>query len=248
MPKAMLIDLTSCTNCRACVTACREKNALPGNPGLRLSATDFTVLDHRHGVPVRRLCLHCVEPACASACPVGALYKTADGPVAYDEGKCMGCRYCMVACPHTVPTFEWASRVPAIRKCTFCADRLADELPPACATACPTEATLFGERDTMLRAAVARMESRPGRYVPEVWGRTQAGGTSILYLSAIPFDRLGFRTDLDPQPLGVATGRVLSLVPGIASTVAVTLGGTYWLFRRREAVKAAEGGRGEGGR
>jgi formate dehydrogenase iron-sulfur subunit len=241
--KAMLIDVTSCNGCRACTNACRERNRMEGPAGTRLSANDFTVLESREGRFVRKLCMHCVDPACATACPVGALVKTPDGPVVYNEDRCMGCRYCMVACPHGVPAFEWDSRVPRIRKCRFCDDLVAEGKPPACATACPTEATLFGERDRIIATAMARMESRPGRYLAGLYGRDEAGGTSILYLSDVPFEKLAFRVDLEPQPLGLATGRVLSLVPAIAGTVVTFLGGTYWLYRRREEVAAMEGRR-----
>lgn len=240
MPMGMLIDITACTGCRACVAACRQKNRLDAPPGSRLSETDFTVLEHRAGFAVRRMCYHCNDPACASACPVAAIVKTKEGPVVYDEHRCMGCRYCMVACPHGVPTFEWHARMPRVRKCSFCPDAVAKGNPPPCAVACPTEATLFGDRDRLIEAAQARIEANPDRYHDGIWGRDVAGGTSIMFLSPVPFEKLGFRTDLGPEPLGNATGRVLALVPGTAATVVTVLGGTYWFFRRREAVAAQE--------
>jgi formate dehydrogenase iron-sulfur subunit len=240
MSKGMLIDITACTGCRACVTACRTKNRLDAPPGARLSETDFTVLEHRDKLAVRRMCYHCNDPACVSVCPVAAMVKTPEGPVVYDRHRCMGCRYCMVACPHGVPTFEWHERMPSIRKCSFCPDHVAAGRPPPCATACPTEATLFGDRDSLIKAATARIDARPERYSPGIWGRDVAGGTSVMFLSPVPFDRLGLRTDLGPDPLGRATGRILALVPGTAATVVTVLGGTYWLYRRREAVAAEE--------
>src|SRR5678815_1977069 len=117
MNAAILTDLTRCAGCEACVWACKEMNDLPrGDSPTRLSATTWTFIDRAYGVPVRRQCMHCVEPACASVCPVGALRKTPDGPVAYDESRCMGCRYCMIGCPFGMPKYEWDEPVPGVRK------------------------------------------------------------------------------------------------------------------------------------
>ena len=105
--KAILVDITKCIGCRNCEQACKEAHGLPLKSEAVLSATALTVVEPRGEKFVRRMCMHCQEPACASACPVGALKKTAAGPVVYDAGKCIGCRYCMLACPFQVPRYEW---------------------------------------------------------------------------------------------------------------------------------------------
>ena len=240
MKYGMLVDVTLCVDCGACVAACRKRNELPGPPGQVLSESDFTVLEHHSGLTVRRLCYHCNDPACVTACPVAALIKTEEGPVTYDPGRCMGCRYCMMACPHGLPTFEWFSRTPRIRKCRFCPEDVQNGQPPPCAAACPTEATLFGERVALIKVGLERIRRAPDRYFPDIWGRDTAGGTSVMFLAPVPFDQLGLRTDLGPEPLGTLTGRLLALVPGTALSVTTVLGATYWLYRRREAVKRQE--------
>jgi formate dehydrogenase iron-sulfur subunit len=136
--------------------------------------------------------MHCQHPACVEACIVGALEKQDDGPVTYDDRKCIGCRYCQVACPFGIPSFEWDKPMPWIRKCTFCADRQGGGLSPACVTTCPTSALVYGEREDLLSTAHARIDARPSRYVNHIYGEKEVGGTAWLYLSPVPFDALGF--------------------------------------------------------
>lgn len=116
MKSAILTDLTRCIGCEACVLACREINELPKEtPGNQLSDISWTAVERRHSVNVRRHCMHCEEPACASACPVGALVKTPEGAVTYDADKCMGCRYCMVACPFACQNMNGKNRFPGYK-------------------------------------------------------------------------------------------------------------------------------------
>ena len=182
MSKAILIDTTRCIGCRACQVACKSWNDLKGekatfseswsNPRF-LSSNQFTRVIFREAVRpdgqlawyfIKRQCMHCQDPACVSACPVAALEKLPDGPVVYDDGKCIGCRYCMMACPFQVPKFQWESAVPLVRKCTFCAERQAVGLQPSCVTTCPTQTLLFGERAELLKEAHRRIGAHPGRY------------------------------------------------------------------------------------
>ncbi len=135
--------------------------------------------------------MHCNDPACVSACPVAALDKLPNGPVVYDDERCIGCRYCMMACPFQIPKFQWSSAVPLIRKCDFCADRIAIGLAPACSTVCPTETLLFGDREALLKEAHRRIGAHPGKYYPEVYGEKIVGGTAKLYLTAVSFEDLG---------------------------------------------------------
>jgi len=239
--KAMLIDITLCVGCNACQDACKEKNHLPGGKEASLSATAYTALEEHGDVFVRRLCQHCEEPTCVSVCPVGAFTKTTLGPVRYDESKCIGCRYCMQACPFQVPRYEWSSTKPRVQKCRLCADRLAEGRQTACAEACPTGATKFGNRDDLIREAYTRINAEPDKYVHKIYGQEEAGGTSILYITSVPFEKLGFNTQLDKTPLPNLTWNALEKIPSIVSIGSVFLAGVWWITNRREEVARAEG-------
>jgi formate dehydrogenase iron-sulfur subunit len=238
--KALLIDLTMCIGCNACQDACKAENGLPGGAETRLSSTAYTALEEHDGTYVRRMCQHCVEPTCASVCPVGAFTKTAEGPVLYDESKCIGCRYCIQACPFQVPRYEWSSTYPRVQKCIFCAERLKKGLPTACSEACPTGATKFGDRDDLIREAHDRIKAEPGKYVDRVYGLEEVGGTSVLYLSSVPFEQLGFKTQLAGTPLPMLTWQALSKIPTVVSVGGVFLYGIWWITNRRTEVRKVE--------
>lgn len=241
----LLFDGTRCIGCGACREACKERNGLPPTPfepdTEDLSAKTLTVVNRRAGRYVRRLCMHCAEPTCASVCPVGAFEKTARGPVVYRADRCIGCRYCMQACPFEIPRYEWEKPLPLVKKCDLCADRVGLGLPTACAAVCPTGATTFGRRAALLDEARARIKKEPGRYVDHVYGEREVGGTSVLLLAGVAFDRLGYRTDLPTTPLPALSWRVMSQVPKFVVAAGVVLGGIHWITRRREDVAAAEG-------
>jgi formate dehydrogenase iron-sulfur subunit len=245
MAKAILYDSTACVGCRECESACSARWKLPYNEKIaaeeKVSAHKLTAV-RTHGEKFsRKLCMHCVDPACVSVCPVGALQKTAAGPVVYDENKCMGCRYCMVACPFEVPTYEWNATLPKVRKCDMCADRTAKDSVTRCTEACPAEATLTGERDQMIAEAKKRMAENPGKYQPKIYGLEEAGGTSVFVISDVPFDQLGYKTNVPTRALPEYTWAVLQHIPDITAVGGVLLGGVYWISHRREAVAAAEG-------
>lgn len=244
MSKALLYDSTLCIGCRLCEEACAKYNNLPYNDAIakeeRLSAHKVTAVTIHKDKFMRRICMNCLAPSCVSACPVAALQKRADGPVTYDAAKCIGCRYCMMACPFQVPAYEWNSRLPVVKKCTMCADRLASGLPAACAEACPTGATKFGERDELIAEAKQRIKANPDQYFPHVYGIEEVGGTSVLMIAAIRFPELGVREDLPKGPLPMLTWGVLSEIPSLVTTMGVLLGGIWWLSHRREEVAAAE--------
>jgi formate dehydrogenase iron-sulfur subunit len=235
MKAAILTDLTKCIGCGACVLACQEINGLPTNDNPpRLSSEAWTVLRHSHGVNIRQQCMHCLEPACVSVCPVGALQKTADGPVIYDGNRCIGCRYCMLACPFGVPTYQWDRALPKVQKCIMCYEkRVREGQQPACTSVCPTGATKFGDRDQLIEEARARITADPSRYVDHIYGETEAGGTSVLYLSPFPFEELGFRTHIQNEPYPQLTWNILSKIPSIVSIGGVLLMGAYWVINRR---------------
>ncbi len=244
MSQALLYDATLCINCKQCEQACAAKNKLRYDDAVaaedRQSEHKFTVVLAKGDKFMRRLCMNCADPACASVCPVGALHKTAAGPVVYDEDKCMGCRYCMVACPFGVPKYEWSKLLPRVQKCTMCADRVALGQPTACAEACPTGATKFGERDALVAEAQQRLHDNPGKYVNHIYGLNEVGGTSVLLLSSVPFEEFGYRTDITRDPLPIFTYRVLSRIPDFVPLGGILLGGVWWITHRREEVAEAE--------
>ena len=240
-PKAMLIDVTMCVGCGACQAACKVENHLPEGVEPDLSPTAYTALHEVNGAYVRRMCRHCLEPTCVSVCPVGAFTKLAEGPVLYDANKCIGCRYCIQACPFQAPRYEWASTYPKVSKCRFCAERVKAGMQPACAEACPTGATKFGDRDALIKEAYERMAAEPGKYVNKIYGLNEVGGTSILYLSAVPFEQLGFNTRLQQTPLPELTENVLSKLPGVVTMGGVFLYGIWWITNRRNEVARLEG-------
>jgi len=245
MSKALLYDSTVCIGCRQCEQACAAQNKLPYDDSIaaeeRQSAHKLTCIMTRGDKFMRRLCMNCNEPSCASVCPVGALQKTALGPVTYDPSKCMGCRYCMVACPFSVPKYEWGKLIPKVEKCTMCPDRVAAGKQTACAEICPTGATKFGERDDLIAEAQQRIHDNPGKYVNHIYGLEEVGGTSVLLLSAVPFESFGYRTGLTKDPLPMLTYRVLSRIPDFVPLGGMALGGIWWITHRRQEVALAEG-------
>jgi formate dehydrogenase iron-sulfur subunit len=245
MSKAILYDSTLCVGCKACEGACAERWGLPYNDKVaaeeKISAHKLTTIETHGDKYSRRLCMHCAEPTCASVCPVGALQKTSLGPVVYDASKCMGCRYCMQACPFQVPAYEWSSRLPKVRKCNMCYERQVKGQPTACSEACPTGATVCGERDALIAEAHKRLAEKPNDYYQRIYGIKEVGGTSVLYLSAVPFEQIGLRTKLPQEALPKLTWQVLELVPDVVSTGSVLLGGVWWITNRRAEVARKEG-------
>lgn len=242
--KALLIDVKRCVGCRACVAACKEAHAFPGDDSAKvLSATAYTAMvDVSDELHVRKLCMHCVTPSCVSVCPVRAFKQEPEGPVTYDSNKCLGCRYCMVACPFNVPRYEWSAAVPSVRKCDFCAERRAKGQVPACVEACPAEATVIGTREELLAEAHRRIAEDPKGYVGRVYGEHEVGGTSVLFLAPVSFEALGFRTDLGNAPIPDLTWQALEKVPGIVTMGGSVLFGIWWITHRREEVALATKG------
>jgi formate dehydrogenase iron-sulfur subunit len=243
--KGILFDSTRCVGCGACYVACKERNNLP-QPSLEfqkddLSAITYTVVKQSHGRFVRRLCMHCETPTCASVCPVAALQKTEAGPVVYHEDRCIGCRYCMVACPFGIPKYEWNKVLPRVRKCDLCSDRLAQGLPTACAEACPTQATLFGKREELIAEARRRLSAQGEGYVNHIYGLEEVGGTSILLISDVDFGELGYPTKIEKEPLPLLTWHALQKIPNFVLLGNVLLGGIWWITARRDRVAKDSG-------
>jgi formate dehydrogenase iron-sulfur subunit len=250
MPKALLYDATLCIGCLECERACAAQNKLPYPESIEkqkktseFKYTYVAVKQQPDGEKyMRRLCMHCNEPTCVSACPVGALVKTKNGPVTYDEDKCMGCRYCMVACPYGVPKYEWSKVLPRVQKCIMCSSRVEAGQQTACAEACPTGATIFGDRDALLTEAHKRINETPSGYVNHVYGETEAGGGSVMMLSSVPFEQFGLpnSSTIGPRPLPYITADIIEHIPSVVTVGWAALGGVWWITNRREAVAAAE--------
>jgi formate dehydrogenase iron-sulfur subunit len=222
----VLVDTTRCIGCRSCERACSVAHDLPvpdvEKDGALASVRDmsdkqWTVVNHfatsKGDVFVKKQCMHCWQPACGAACLTNAMYKTREGPVIWRGNKCMGCRFCMVSCPFNVPKFEYNEWNPKIQKCSMCAERLEIGLRPACVDACPTDALMFGSKRELMEVARVRIYSHPERYVHKVYGEYEVGGTGWLYLAAVPFEEIGFRTDLGTTPYPEYTRNFLYGVP-----------------------------------
>ncbi|MCC6170108.1 MAG: 4Fe-4S dicluster domain-containing protein [Caldilineaceae bacterium] len=248
-PYGVLIDLTRCTGCESCVLACKKANNRnqPTVAADRLSSDAYCALERKTitlhdgslaDIAIKRQCMHCLHPACASACTVGALRKQANGPVVYDSAKCIGCRYCQYACPFGVPTYEWNNALGLIHKCDMCATRIAIGESPACVGACPNGALRFGKRSALLAQAHAQIQTNPGRYVDHVYGEFEAGGTSNLYLSAVPFVQLGFPV-LDGRPVTEHGESIMQSTPIIALGMAALATSLHLITRRHHELAAA---------
>jgi len=287
MSRACLVDMTKCIGCKSCQVACKQSNNLPADhldlfPGgphyenpVKLSPQTFTAVEYNEiqvpGKPAKwvfakRQCMHCLQPACASACPVKALRPTYDGAVTYNESVCIGCRYCMIACPFNVPKFEYEKLVPSIRKCTFCikpliagsGDSTANDEPeegaqrgssaenqilPSCVKACPANAIMFGERYELLTYARSRIRARgPNKYVQQIFGEFEAGGTGWLYISSEPFENVRFNTSVDTTPYPEYTKAFLTGVPLVIILGAGLMTAFHWVISRRDELAQSANG------
>jgi len=255
--RAVLVDTTKCLGCRACEAACAETNSLPGpammdNPAVftsprKMDTRTYTVVNRAdnpgNDAPerfIKRQCMHCVEPACASACLVRALDKTPTGPVVYHKDRCLGCRYCMVACPFDVPKYEYETPLPFVQKCHFCADRQAKGEAPACASVCPSGALTFGKREALLDAARERIYAPGSKYVRRIYGEHEVGGTSWIYLTDVPFEKLGLPTGLGTYAYSSLTQASLAAVPFVLTLWPPLLMGLYTFSKRRDEVGSSD--------
>ena len=255
----VLVDTTLCVGCRSCEQACSEVNTdLPRKTlahfkdlsileeKRRMDFSTYTVVNRYYNTipeadqqPVfaKFQCMHCLRPACKSACIVGAFSSESTGAVQYDSWKCIGCRYCMAACPFQVPAYEYRNAfTPKVRKCTFCQPRISAGELPACVQACPMEVMTFGPREELLSDARAKLAAHPERYVQHIYGENEVGGTSWLYLSSIPFEQIGLpKLGYHPtpgytEPIQHAIFKYFLPPLGLYSL----LGGLMWFFNKRQ--------------
>jgi Fe-S-cluster-containing dehydrogenase component len=248
---AMLYDTTLCIGCKACVVACRESNGDPPvvrdgmhDAPMSLDAKTRNIIqlavDEKDN-PIsymKKQCMHCVDPACAAACMIGALSKDEQGVVSWEGSRCVGCRYCQIGCPYNIVKFEWESANPEIIKCEFCQHKLAEGGIPACCEVCPREAVIYGPREQLLAEAKRRIADDPDRYVNKVYGEHDAGGTQVFYLSHVPFEDIGL-PDLGEKSTPETVRNVQhTIYKGFVAPVAlyVTLG--FVMMRNRRVNEA----------
>jgi Fe-S-cluster-containing dehydrogenase component len=237
----VLYDITQCVGCHFCEVACQINKGLP---------PEITLINFKRNDPStapkgiwairRHQCMHCIDPACAAACPVAAMYKTEEGPVIYKDERCLGCRYCMNACPFGVPTFDWDKGMldgALIRKCNMSFERLQEGKQPACVAACPAKAVIFGKRSELLKEAKDRIAKNPDRYVDHIYGEHEAGGTSFLLLASLPFDKYGL-PDPGDKPIPPLARGVMGLTIPVGVTWAAVLAGVTTLVQLRQRGQA----------
>jgi len=241
---AILVDVTRCTGCEDCVEACVLERGLDPRSAERDRARTkdgltsnrlCTLIPVAEGRFARKSCMHCLEPSCVSACLVGGLTKTPEGAVVYDPDKCIGCRYCMLACPFHIPRYQWSQTTPFVQKCNLCFSRLQQGKSPACVEACTRQALIFGEREETLELARTRIRRDPLRYSQHIWGEHEFGGTSLLYISDVDLNALGWpRHSLPPIP--EITEPLISKTPHIGVAVLASLFGLNWILERRNRL------------
>lgn len=259
----VLVDTTVCIGCRRCEWACKEWNKLPDQRPLKEYEKDIEVFNkirrtrddtytvvNRYPNPrdpsrpifVKKQCMHCFEPGCASSCFVKAFTKRPVGAVTYDASLCVGCRYCMAACPFDIPAYQYYDAfTPEVTKCTFCFDRISKiGGVPACVEICPVETMTFGRRQDLIELAHKKIKDHPNRYIRHIYGENEVGGTSWLYLAGVPFDRIGFRTDLGVVPIPTMSKPFLSLVSPVFIVIPALAMGFYSFKKRRDELAEEE--------
>lgn len=288
----ILYDATLCIGCKSCEVACKRANDLPKEHGTSLeqqygvqgtwdSGSDLNsncfnkIKVYKHGKAemkdratdgysfIKRACRHCVDPGCQSACPTSALTKdSTTGIVSWNPDACCGCRYCQVACPFTIPRFEYDSPVPRIRKCSLCKHVIAEGGRPGCTDYCPTGASLFGKTKDLLVEAKRRLELQPGEaadypvrflgsgefqshkvahYVADIYGDTEGGGTQVLTMSGVPFEKLGLPKLPDYASAWKSETLQHTLYKGLIAPVAL-LGGLVTMAYKNTPKGDEEGG------
>ncbi|MDM8560986.1 hydrogenase 2 operon protein HybA [Candidatus Parabeggiatoa sp. HSG14] len=286
-PKAvgMLYDSTLCIGCKACVAACKQANDQPleilesqqgWNEGAWDSAIDISaktlnvIKAYTNGEMtqkdrevdgyafMKRHCLHCVDPSCVSVCPVSAMQKDPiTGVVTHNPDACIGCRYCVVGCPFSVPQFDYETPFPQIHKCQFCSHLQAQGKLPACCDVCPTGASLFGDVRELKEEAKRRLGAEEGevyefprgklggdrdshtaqipKYQKDFYGDTELGGTQVMYLSGVPFDKLGLPTNVpDKSYASISEGIQHTLYKGMIAPLTLLSGLLFMAYRNRK--------------
>jgi formate dehydrogenase iron-sulfur subunit len=238
----MLYDASKCVGCRACQAGCKGWNKLPAEvadaAGIYesprgLSAETWTVIKLAQQGEARSFfkyqCMHCDEASCVNVCPTGAAAHRGEF-VTFDQAQCIGCGYCVQACPFNVP--HRSEDTGTARKCTFCIDRVSQGDWTACAAACPTGALIFGPRTELLTTAKERVEvlRTSGFAESSLYGEKELGGLGVLSILTLPPAAYGL-PDLPKDSTGRVTGQWAS---GILATGLAILLPAWFIVNRRE--------------
>jgi Fe-S-cluster-containing dehydrogenase component len=287
----LLFDATLCVGCKACVAACKQVNENPAefstvdrlwDTPLDTSGYTFNLIKmYRNGTMAAKdqekdgyafmkvSCMHCADPSCVSACPVSAMTKDpVTGIVAHHPDRCIGCRYCVAACPFGIPKYQYDSPTGRIGKCELCRHRIKDGRYSACAEVCPTGATLYGRTSDLLVEAKRRLALEPGTptkiprgklggpdqsyeatvgpYLQHVYGEKEYGGTQVLKLSGVSFQKLG-QPDLPPDSAAALSETIQHTLYGNLLMPVAVLGAMAFVAKRNVATDRSEGGPGEAG-
>lgn len=280
----LLYDATLCVGCKACVAACKRANNNPAefstldhlwDTPLDTSGYTFNIIKmYRNGTMevkdqetngysfMKISCMHCADPSCVSACPVSAMRKDAvTGVVGYDPDACIGCRYCVAACPFGIPKYQYDSPTGKIGKCELCRHRYKDGHYSACAEVCPTGATLFGKTSDLLIEAKRRLALKPGsltriprgkiggpdqsyetplgHYLQHVYGEKEYGGTQVLKLSGVDFQKVGL-PDLPENAAAALSESIQHALYGNLIMPFAVLGAMTFIAKRNVKPDAAD--------
>ncbi|MCX7163819.1 MAG: hydrogenase 2 operon protein HybA [Rhodocyclales bacterium] len=272
----LLYDATLCVGCKACVAACKQANNNPAefstadhlwDTPLDTSGYTFNIIKmYRNGTMdvkdqetngyafMKTSCMHCADPSCVSACPVSAMTKDpVTGVVGYNADKCIGCRYCVAACPFGIPKYQYDSPTGRIGKCELCRHRYKDGHYSACAEVCPTGATLYGKTSDLLVEAKRRIALKPGvpakfprgklggpdqsyetpagKYLQHVYGEKEYGGTQVLKLSGVSFAKVGM-PDLPPDAAAAMSETIQHALYGNLIMPFAVLGAMTYVAKR----------------
>ncbi len=282
LPKAVgiLYDATLCVGCKTCMVGCKKANDMPvettgsqdywENPMDLSDKTLNIIKKYQSGTGefkdrendgysfIKRHCMHCVDPACVSACPASAMIKDGGtGIVSYNKDACIGCRYCQIACPFNIPKFEWDDPFPKIVKCQLCSHLTAKGDIPACCDICPTGASLFGSVNALFAESKRRQKMTPGKYydfpvssmtsgdvqvqkaaqyIPQIYGEIEVGGTQVLMLAGVNFNKLGL-PDLPARSYVAMAENIQHALYQWMIIPIVALGGLTYLVKRSEKHK-----------